>query len=78
MDITRHVTINFAKVVKPTMGPMNSFHHMRAFQEVVRPNFDTTLYSSAWLDLTQEPMVGCFHSGHRQALLLVAHTRHVG
>ncbi|WP_228061259.1 DUF1254 domain-containing protein [[Phormidium] sp. LEGE 05292] len=43
------------------MGPMNAFHHLRTFppadfREVVRPNFDT-LYSSAWLDLTQEPMI---------------------
>ncbi|MFK8253377.1 DUF1254 domain-containing protein [Ancylobacter terrae] len=42
-------------------GPMNSFVNVRAFpsadmRSVVRPNFDT-LYSSAWLDLTKEPVV---------------------
>jgi len=42
-------------------GPMNSFSNMQTFPPaemkiVVRPNFDT-LYSSAWLDLTKEPMV---------------------
>lgn len=47
--------------MKPGLGPMNAFHHMRGFppanfREVVRPNFDT-LYSSAWLDLTKEPMI---------------------
>lgn len=61
MDITRRVTTNYESGVKPAMGPMNTFHHMRAFppsdfREVVRPNFDT-LYSSAWLDLTQEPVI---------------------
>jgi hypothetical protein len=61
MDVTRRVTINVAEGVKPGMGPMNAFHHFRAyppidFKEVVRPNFDT-LYSIAWLDLTRGPMV---------------------
>lgn len=61
MDVTRRVTSNYAPDTKPGMGPMNAFHHLRAFppadfREVVRPNFDT-LYSSAWLDLTQEPMI---------------------
>ena len=58
MDVTRRVSINGTK---PGMGPMNEFRHMRAyppatFKEVVRPNFDT-LYSAAWLDLTQEPAI---------------------
>lgn len=61
MDVTRRITTNYAADARPGMGPMNAFHHMRAFptadfREVVRPNFDT-LYSSLWLDLTQEPMV---------------------
>jgi predicted Rossmann fold nucleotide-binding protein DprA/Smf involved in DNA uptake len=42
-------------------GPMNQFVNIREFPPanmrlVVRPNFDT-LYSSAWLDLTKEPMI---------------------
>lgn len=61
MDVTRRVTTNLEAGVKPGFGPMNAFHHMRAyptaeFREVVRPNFDT-LYSTAWLDLTKEPMI---------------------
>ena len=61
MDITRRVLTNYPSGVKPGKGPMNAFHHMRAFpaanfREVVRPNFDT-LYSSAWLDLTSEPVI---------------------
>ncbi|MFH7243818.1 MAG: DUF1254 domain-containing protein [Spirulina sp.] len=61
MDVTRRITTNYAADAKPGMGPMNAFHHMRAFptadfREVVRPNFDT-LYSMTWLDLTQEPMI---------------------
>ena len=61
MDVTRKVVTNRPSDSKPGMGPMNAFHHMRAFppanfREVVRPNFDT-LYSSAWLDLSKEPLV---------------------
>jgi hypothetical protein len=42
-------------------SPMNTFANLTAFpsanmKAVVRPNFET-LYSSAWLDLTKEPMV---------------------
>jgi hypothetical protein len=61
MDVSRRVVTNLPVGVKPGLGPANQFHHMRAFpdanfREVVRPNFDT-LYSSAWLDLTREPMI---------------------
>lgn len=61
MDISRRVMTNYLTGTKPGMGPMNAFQHLRAFptadfREVVRPNFDT-LYSTAWLDLRDEPMV---------------------
>lgn len=61
MDVTRRVTTNYPPDTKPGMGPMNAFHHMRefpsaGFREVVRPNFDT-LYSVAWLDLSNGPMI---------------------
>src|SRR5262245_25654407 len=61
MDLTRRVTTNYPPGKKDGMGPMNSFSNFKAFpdanfREVVRPNFDT-LYSSAWLDLTKEPMI---------------------
>jgi hypothetical protein len=61
MDVTRKISTNFEAGKKPGAGPMNAFSHFRAypdgdFKKVVRPNFDT-LYSIAWLDLTQEPMV---------------------
>lgn len=60
MDLTRKQLIN----TPPSAGiggPMNSFVNVKSFppadmKAVVRPNFDT-LYSSAWLDLTREPMV---------------------
>lgn len=61
MDVTRRVLTNMPAGVKEGVGPMNEFHHFRAFppadfREVVRPNFDT-LYSTAWVDLTKEPVV---------------------
>jgi len=61
MDLTRLSQTNCEAGTKLGSGPMNEFHHLRAFppadfREVVRPNFDT-LYSSAWLDLTQEPVI---------------------
>ena len=61
MDVTRKVLTNLESGIKPAAGPMNTFSHVRTFpaadfREVVRPNFDT-LYSSAWLDLTKEPMI---------------------
>ncbi|MCV7213947.1 DUF1254 domain-containing protein [Mycobacterium crocinum] len=58
MDISRLQTLNRTGV---GAGPPNEFHHIREypdadFRAVVRPNFDT-LYSSAWLDLTQGPVI---------------------
>ena len=61
MDVTRKQAINVEPGKEPGKGPMNMFNNIPAypaadFKVVVRPNFDT-LYSSAWLDLTKEPMV---------------------
>src|SRR5215471_10010367 len=60
MDITRKQISNI-EPGKGFGGPMNTFVNLSEFppadmRTVVRPNFDT-LYSSAWLDLTKEPMV---------------------
>jgi hypothetical protein len=61
MDATRGQAVNVEAGKAFGSGPMNTFTHVLAFppadfRDVVRPNFDT-LYSIAWLDLTQEPMV---------------------
>ena len=61
MDVTRRVAVNNEPGQKPGLGPANMFNSFAAFptadfKTVVRPNFDT-LYSSAWLDLTAEPVV---------------------
>jgi hypothetical protein len=60
MDLTRKQLTNVAKA-EGIHSPMNTFASLPAFppadmKVVVRPNFDT-LYSSAWLDLTKEPMI---------------------
>ncbi len=60
MDLTRRQLINTEKV-QALHAPMNEFANVPAYpaatmREVVRPNFDT-LYSSAWLDLTKEPVI---------------------
>ena len=61
MDVTRKQLTNMEPGPGSLGGPMNRFSNIPEFpaadmRVVVRPNFDT-LYSSAWLDLTKEPMV---------------------
>jgi hypothetical protein len=61
MDITRKQLTNVEPVKGGIGGPPNRFNNISEFppadmKVVVRPNFDT-LYSSAWLDLTKEPVV---------------------
>jgi hypothetical protein len=61
MDITRKQCANIEPDKEFGRGPMNMFVNIPSYPPadlriVVRPNFDT-LYSSAWLDLTGEPMV---------------------
>jgi hypothetical protein len=55
MDVTRRTVTNVPE------GAVNRFNHLQKFPKaedraVVRPNFDT-LYSSAWIDITDEPMI---------------------
>src|SRR5215510_3960052 len=61
MDVTRKQMTNIEAGKEFGKGPMNMFvsvpeYPPANFKSVVRPNFDT-LYSSAWLDLTKEPIV---------------------
>src|SRR5271155_5647355 len=61
MDLTRKQFTNIEPGKELGKGPMNTFSTAQAFppadfRSVVRPNFDT-LYSSAWLDLTNEPVI---------------------
>ena len=60
MELTRQQMTNVAKP-EGFKAPPNAFASLPAFptadmKVVVRPNFDT-LYSSAWLDLSKEPMI---------------------
>ena len=61
MDVTRRQATNVEPGKMMLFGPANMFANAPAFpaadfKAVVRPNFDT-LYSSAWLDMTKEPVV---------------------
>jgi hypothetical protein len=73
MDLTRKQSINGDRA-NFGQGPMNTFANVPAyppadFKGVVRPNFDT-LYSIAWLDLTDGPViVSAPNTGGRYYLL---------
>ncbi len=59
MDVTRRQATQ--KGATGMGAPVNTFHHNQAFppgdfRAVVRPNFDT-LYSTAWLDLADGPIL---------------------
>ncbi len=74
MDVTRKQSVNIEPGKELGKGPMNMFSNIPAyppadFKGVVRPNFDT-LYSSAWLDLTREPMVVSAPDTHGRYYLL--------
>jgi hypothetical protein len=61
MDVTRKQLSNMEPGKETLKGPMNMFNNASEyppanFKAVVRPNFDT-LYSSAYLDMTKEPVV---------------------
>src|SRR5215471_10077650 len=61
MEISRKQFTNIDAGKEPGKGPMNLFVSFPEYPTadlkiVVRPNFDT-LYSSAWLDLTEEPVI---------------------
>ena len=61
IDVTRRQATNVEPGKVMLFGPANMFANAPAFptadfRAVVRPNFDT-LYSSAWLDMTKEPVV---------------------
>ncbi len=73
MDLTRKQLTNVAKP-EGIHGPMNTFANILEYptadmKVVVRPNFDT-LYSSAWLDLTKEPMIVSVPDTHGRYYLL--------
>ena len=60
MDLTKEVSLN-TKKSSPRHAPINTFGHMKhfpdyKFKNVVKPNVDT-FYSSAWIDLSKEPIV---------------------
>ena len=73
MDLTRKQLTNVA-TAQGLNAPPNTFVIVPAYptadmKAVVRPNFDT-LYSSAWLDLTKEPMIVSVPDTHGRYYLL--------
>jgi hypothetical protein len=73
MDLTRRQLTNVARP-QGISAPANAFANIPAYptadmKVVVRPNFDT-LYSSAWLDLTKEPMIVSAPDTHGRYYLL--------
>lgn len=61
MDLTRRQLLSLDPATNAFGGVQNWFRNVRTYpsadeKSVVRPNFDT-LYTSAFLDLTEEPMV---------------------
>ncbi|MEG5910377.1 DUF1254 domain-containing protein [Enterobacter mori] len=61
MDVTMKQATNVADKTVEQRAPINQFAHFKKYpdvddKDVVRFNFDT-LYSMAWLDLNQEPMI---------------------
>lgn len=62
MDVTKQVSTNVSSPDSEKIrAPINQFVHAKSFpdasfKDVVRPNVDT-LYSMAWLDLSEQPMV---------------------
>ncbi len=73
VEMTRRVMTNVAKP-EGLHGPMGQFANAReyptaAFKDVTAPNADT-LYSSAWLDLSQEPYVLSLPDEHGRYYLM--------
>ncbi len=73
MDLTRRQLTNVARP-EGISAPANTFANIPAYptadmKVVVRPNFDT-LYSSAWLDLTKEPVIVSAPDTHGRYYLL--------
>jgi hypothetical protein len=74
MDLTRRQLTNLPAGKQPGFGPPNAFSNVPEYppadlKVVVRPNFDT-LYSTAWLDLTKEPVVVTVPDTHGRYYLL--------
>src|SRR5262245_4434851 len=74
MDLTRRQMTNLPADKGLGSGPPNTFNNVPAYPSandrvVVRPNFDT-LYSIAWLDLTNEPVIVSAPDTHGRYYLL--------